>query len=91
VERVRDAVFDLVFMDCQMPVMDGFEATRAIRRMESGEGRHVTIVAMTAHAMASDREACLAAGMDDYMAKPIRADLLREALERWAAASATTH
>ncbi len=91
VDRVHDTVFDLVFMDCQMPVMDGFEATRAIRRMESGHGRHVTIVAMTAHAMTSDREACLAAGMDDYMAKPIRADMLREALERWTAASATTH
>ncbi len=90
VDRVRDTVFDLVFMDCQMPEMDGFEATRAIRRMESGHGRHVTIVAMTAHAMTSDRAACLAAGMDDYMAKPIRADMLREALERWTAASAAT-
>jgi signal transduction histidine kinase/ActR/RegA family two-component response regulator len=88
VERLRGARVDLVFMDCQMPVMDGFEATRAIRRAESGQGRRVPIVAMTAHAMASDREACLAAGMDDYLAKPIRADLLRETLERWAAAAA---
>jgi signal transduction histidine kinase/DNA-binding response OmpR family regulator len=88
VERLRGARFDLIFMDCQMPVMDGFEATRAIRRAESGQGRRVPIVAMTAHAMASDREACLAAGMDDYLAKPIRADLLRETLERWAAAAA---
>jgi signal transduction histidine kinase/DNA-binding response OmpR family regulator/CHASE3 domain sensor protein len=78
VEAVRDGVFDLVLMDVQMPGMDGLEATRAIRAFESDQASHVPIVAMTAHALAGDREGCLAAGMDDYVAKPVRsADLLR--------------
>ena len=69
---------DLVFMDVQMPIMDGFEATRAIRTAEMATGKHLPIVAMTAHAMKGDRERCLNAGMNDYIAKPIRsADLLR--------------
>jgi two-component system, sensor histidine kinase and response regulator len=72
-----------IFMDCQMPVMDGYEATRAIRELE-GDRRHTPIIAMTAAAMAGDREACLEAGMDDYMAKPIRPEVVRQALERWA-------
>ncbi len=67
---------DLVLMDVQMPKMDGFEATRAIRDHEAKAGGHVPIVAMTAHAMEGDRERCLAAGMDDYIAKPIRSSQL---------------
>jgi len=68
--------FELVLMDIQMPEMDGLEATRAIRAEEEKSGRHVPIVAMTAHAMKGDRERCLAAGMDDYVSKPVQADAL---------------
>ena len=68
---------DLVLMDVQMPEMDGFEATMAIRKDEIGRNRHIPIIAMTAHAMTGDRDRCLAAGMDGYISKPIRAlDLL---------------
>ena len=68
--------FDLILMDVQMPVMDGLEATQIIRKRESETIEHRTIVAMTANAMIGDREICLDAGMDDYIAKPIRADEL---------------
>jgi two-component system sensor histidine kinase/response regulator len=83
VEAVKSGHFDLVLMDCQMPIMDGFAATKAIRRAESFTGRHVPIVAMTANALDGDREACLVAGMDDYVPKPIQLDELRRALSRW--------
>jgi CheY-like chemotaxis protein len=69
-------------MDVQMPVMDGLETTRAIREKERGIGGHLPIVAMTAHSMAGDREGCLAAGMDDYISKPIRAKELFATLDR---------
>ncbi len=75
--------YAVVFMDCQMPVLDGYEATRAIRELE-GNDRHTPIVAMTAAAMTGDRDACIAAGMDDYIAKPIRPELIRAALAKWA-------
>jgi len=76
--------FDLVLMDCQMPVMDGFEATRRIRNGETGpDNARLRIVAMTANAMTGDREACLTAGMDDYLAKPVALGSLAECLTRW--------
>jgi signal transduction histidine kinase/ActR/RegA family two-component response regulator len=74
--------YDLIFMDCHMPVMDGYDATRRIREEEQARGRHTPIVALTADALAGDRERCLAAGMDDYMTKPVSGALLAAALER---------
>ncbi len=84
VEMAAEEAFDLVFMDVQMPEMDGLEATRAIREKEKKTGRHLPIVAMTAHAMKGDRERCLDAGMDDYLTKPIRTPELAEILKRYA-------
>lgn len=82
VQLASQGAVDLVFMDCQMPELDGYAATRRIREGEAG-GRRLPIVAMTAHAMAGDREKCLAAGMDDYVAKPLRPDEIDAMLERW--------
>jgi len=82
IEMVRAGDYDLVLMDCQMPEMDGFQATRAIREGEDGT-RRLPILAMTANAMQGDRERCLEAGMDDYIAKPITIVDLRTALHRW--------
>ncbi len=76
--------YSIILMDCQMPVMDGFEATRAIRKREAEQGEpHRIIIAMTANAMTGDRDRCLEAGMDDYLSKPISRDRLQEVLARW--------
>ncbi|RME92488.1 MAG: response regulator [Verrucomicrobia bacterium] len=92
VEAWRTGRYDLILMDCQMPGMDGYEATRRIREQEgpggAGTGRRIPIVALTAHAAAEDRDRCLAAGMDDYLPKPLVREVLRATLERWLAGRA---
>jgi two-component system sensor histidine kinase/response regulator len=82
VEAAQREAFDLIFMDVQMPEIDGFEATRRIRTAEQGTDRHTPIVALTAHAMTGDRERCLAAGMDDYLSKPLKKEALYVLLEQ---------
>ncbi|MBC7691762.1 MAG: response regulator [Methylotenera sp.] len=81
IEAMLQTSYDLVLMDCQMPEMDGFEATRKIRAQESGQ--RTPIIALTANAMQEDKERCLTAGMDDYISKPVKKETLRLALERW--------
>jgi CheY-like chemotaxis protein len=88
-EVLRGQHFDAVLMDCEMPVMDGFSATVAIRRQEPA-GTRIPIIALTADATAAGREACLAAGMDDYLAKPFRREALHATLVRWLAAGTQT-
>ena len=87
-EAMQATDYDIILMDCQMPRMDGYEAASAVRRTE--KARRTPIVAMTASAMASDRDRCLDAGMDDYLTKPLNRDLLSETLRRWVAESRAT-
>jgi len=75
--------YALVLMDCQMPELDGYETTKTIRKNEFSTGRHIPIIAMTAHAMTGDRERCLASGMDDYITKPVDPDELKETIDKW--------
>ena len=83
-EAHAGGAFDLILMDCHMPEMDGFEATREIRVRENGSaGKHIPIIALTANAMAQDREQCLNAGMDDHLSKPFSMLTLQEMLDRW--------
>jgi CheY-like chemotaxis protein len=83
VAAVSSGQYDIVFMDCHMPEMDGLEATAKIRELEAGTGRRVPIVAMTADARIEDRAACIAAGMDDYLSKPWTLADLAAVLDRW--------
>jgi CheY-like chemotaxis protein len=87
----REQPFDLILMDVQMPDMDGFVATAKIREQERLGARHIPIIAMTAHAMVGDRERCLAAGMDDYVSKPVNVNDLFAAIERLLPAAARAH
>jgi len=83
VAMVQKTEYDLVFMDCQMPEMDGYEATRVIRGLENRQHATVTIVAMTANALSGDKRACFEAGMDDFLSKPINKAMLSEMLSKW--------
>jgi two-component system CheB/CheR fusion protein len=82
IKMATQTKYDLIFMDIQMPEMDGFEATRQIRRDEANI-RHTVIVALTADAMVGDREKCLQAGMDDYLNKPLKSEKVTEILKKW--------
>lgn len=81
-DKLAQEEFDIILMDVQMPIMNGFEVTQKIRELEKESGKHIPIVAMTAHAMKGDREKCLEAGMDDYVSKPLYPKELYEAIER---------
>jgi CheY-like chemotaxis protein len=82
VNAVRSSSYDLVFMDCEMPEMDGYQATREIRN-EEGQGLRTPIVALTANVMNGNRERCLEAGMDDHVIKPVKREVLIDVLEKW--------
>jgi len=82
-EYTQVAMYDAILMDCQMPGMDGFQTTQAIRSMHKGRALHTPIIAITANAMKGDRERCIEAGMDDYISKPIKPYILAETLSKW--------
>lgn len=82
-QKIANTRYDAIIMDCQMPVMDGYQASEAIRRQEADTGQHIPIIALTAHAMKGDAEKCYASGMDDYLTKPINHALLKERLDYW--------
>lgn len=83
IDAFRQMAYDCIFMDCQMPEMDGYQATAAIRQHETSSGGRVPIIAMTANAMDGDRDLCLQAGMDDYISKPVKTENLEALLQTW--------
>ena len=83
VDKFQQGSYDIIFMDCEMPEMDGYEATRAIRKLEEETGAHIPIMAMTAYAGRGDKEYCLSAGMDDHIPKPVTVDVLEDVLEKY--------
>lgn len=87
VEKATSNHYDTILMDCQMPVLDGFEATQRIRQLEQTGSQHTPIIGLTANALAGDREKCLACGMDDFTTKPIKLDELASKLAQWTQAS----
>ena len=87
IQKWTAGVFDLILMDCQMPEMDGYEATREIRAKEAGT-KHIPIIAVTANTMLGDKEKCLATGMDAFVPKPIKTEVLAETIEQFLAVSA---
>lgn len=83
VRMVQERDYDLVLMDCQIPVMDGYAATRQIRKLEDAKFKELPIIALTAHAMKGDDDKCYAAGMDDYLTKPVHPEHLRNHIDKW--------
>lgn len=90
-ERMKKTTYDCIFMDCQMPEMDGYEATRQIRVQEAGTNTHIPIIAMTANAMVGDREKCIAAGMNEYVSKPLNPNTLKTILQLYFTFPDTLH
>jgi CheY-like chemotaxis protein len=83
VSEFKKQQFDIILMDIQMPLMDGYKATSIIRAIEMDQGTHIPIIALTAYAMSKDRDKCLEAGMDDYISKPIDLGLLMITIKKW--------
>lgn len=84
IDAYQKQKFDIIIMDCQMPVLDGYETTGAIRQLESQRGAYTPVIALTANALAGVRERCLKAGMDDYLTKPFDANAFYAIVEKWA-------
>ncbi len=90
IAQLQEKNYDIVLIDCQMTILDCYETTKELRRREDSQ-RHTVVIALTAHAMPTDRDKCLAAGMDDYLTKPIEQEALGLMIERWAKPNATTN